>query len=288
LGLELAQALARLDVKTEVFEQSDHLGGLHDAEVARQLGAILGAEFPIHLGVKLGVAREDDAAHVTWSGASAGSTSFERVLVAAGRPPELKHLNMQSTGLSLDDRGIPRFDAATLQCGNAPIFLAGDVDGQRPVLHEASAEGAIAGRNAALFPNVRPGKRATPLSIMFTDPPLATIGAQPSKTTIVGTGSYAQQGRAKVEARTEGLVRIYAEPINGALTGAILLGPGMDHICHLVAWAIEREETASRLLALPFYHPTLEEGLKPALRDICQAMPVHEAERLECLAPPGA
>ncbi len=134
MGLELAQALARLDVKTEVFEQSDHFGGLRDAEVAKKLGAILGAEFPVHLGVTLDVAREKDAARVTWSGASAGSTSFDRVLVAAGRPPELNYLNLQSTGLALDDRGIPRFDAASLQCGDAPIFLAGDVDGQRPVL----------------------------------------------------------------------------------------------------------------------------------------------------------
>ncbi len=154
--------------------------------------------------------------------------------------------------------------------------------------HEASAEGVIAGRNAALFPNVRPGKRTTPLSITFADPPLATIGAQPSKSTVVGTASYANQGRAKLEARAEGLVRIYAEPNNGGLTGAILLGPGMDHIAHLLAWAIERGETASRLLTLPFYHPTLEEGLKPALRDICQATPVHQAERLKRLAPPGA
>jgi dihydrolipoamide dehydrogenase len=108
--------------------------------------------------------------------------------------------------------------------------MAGDVDGERPVLHEASLQGVIAGRNAATFPEVRPGKRAVPLSIMFTDPPLATVGGPPSDSTIVGVGSYDNQGRAKIDACAAGLVRIYTDGASGAITGAILLGPAMDHI----------------------------------------------------------
>jgi dihydrolipoamide dehydrogenase len=41
--------------------------------------------------------------------------------------------------------------------------------------------------------------RAVPLSIMFTDPPLATMGAPRSDSAVVGTGSYADQGRAKID-----------------------------------------------------------------------------------------
>ena len=179
LGLELAQALARLCVDTAVFEQGDHVAALRDAEGAKELGSILGAEFPIHSGVKLDVARESDIAHLLWSGSSSGARSFERVLVATGRPPQLQDLDLATTGIPLDDRGVPRFDSATLQCGDAPIFLAGDAYAQRPVLHEAASEGTIAGRNAAAFLNVQPVKRTVHLSIMFTDPPLATIGAPP-------------------------------------------------------------------------------------------------------------
>jgi len=47
------------------------------------------------------------------------------------------------------------------------------------------------------------------------------------------------------------------------------IGAYTHHIAHLLAWAIERGETAAALLKLPFYHPTFEEGLKPALREIC-------------------
>jgi dihydrolipoamide dehydrogenase len=287
LGLELAQALARLGVETEVFEQSDRLAALHDDEVAKELKSILEAELPIRTGVKLDVVRDGNVTRVSWSGSSSGARSFDPVLVATGRPPQLQDLDLATTGIPLDDRGVPRFDSATLQCGNAPIFLAGDADAQRPVLHEAASEGAIAGRNAAAFPNVQRVKRMTPLSIMFTDPPLATIGAPKSNSSIIGTGSYADQGRAKVDACNSGLVRIYADRESGAITGAVLLGPAMDHIAHLFAWTIEGGESAARMLELPIYHPTFEEGLKTALREICESVGADMAQ-LDDVAPPGA
>jgi dihydrolipoamide dehydrogenase len=288
LGLELAQALTRLGVETAVFEQSDHLAALRDAEVAKELESVLRKEFPIYLGVKLDVGKDGHGARLSWSGASSGAKEFERILVAAGRSPALHELNLATTGIATNERGMPKFDPSTLQCGDAPIFLAGDVDGQRPVLHEASSEGAIAGRNAASFPKVRKSKRTVPLSTMFTDPPLAMVGANPSDAMIIGSASYADQGRARVEARNAGLVRIYADRNSGVLVGATLFGPGMDHIAHLLAFAIERSETAGALLKLPMYHPTFEEGLKPALREVCEASNFPELEQIDDVPPPGA
>jgi len=288
LGLELAQAFVRLDVDTEVFEQSDHVASLRDPDVAKEVKRVIGEELIMHFGVKLKATHDGDLVRLAWSGASSGEKSFARLLVAAGRSPELHDLNLVATGIGVDDRGIPTVDEATLQCGDAPIFLAGDADGTRPVLHEASFEGFIAGRNAAAYPDVRPIKRAAPISIMFTDPPLAVVGAPRSDEALTGLASYADQGRAKVDACNAGLVRIYADRDCGRLTGATLFGPAMDHIAHLIAWSIERGETAGSLLTMPFYHPTFEEGLKPALRQICKAVNASELDHVDEAAPPGA
>jgi dihydrolipoyl dehydrogenase len=92
----------------------------------------------------------------------------------------------------------------------------------------------------------------------------------------------------KVEARNAGLVRIIADREMGALRGAVLFGPGMDHIAHLFAWAIERGETAVQMLQLPFYHPTFEEGLRPALREICEEVMAREVASFDEVVPPGA
>ena len=272
IGLELAQALARLGVDTHVFEQSESVAALVDAPVASALRTILARELPITLGVEVSAELDGQGVLVRWKGKESGERHFDRLLVAAGRAPNLKGLDLAKTGIALDEHGTPRFDASTRQCDGSAIFIAGDADHDRPVLHEASSEGTLAGRNAATFPAVTPEARAVPLSVMFTDPPVAVIGTVPAKgdTHVLGVASYEDQGRAKVYARNAGLAHLYAERDGGRLVGATMTGPGVEHSAHLLAWAIQLGLTASEVLDLPFYHPTFEEGLKPALRSICK------------------
>jgi dihydrolipoamide dehydrogenase len=273
LGLELAQALARLGATVAVFDESDMLATLDDHEIASALRAILEKEFPIHLGVELSARRHGDGIALSWSGESVGEATFDYVLAAAGRPPRLADLGLEASGLTLDKHGAPKVDPNTMQCENAPIFIAGDADHTRPVLHEAQAEGSIAGRNAAAFPDVKRADRMPPLSIMFTDPPMALVGTRPGKGTdsLSGSASFENQGRAQIFATNQGLAKVIADR-RGKLIAATIVTPAGEHLAHLLAWAIQQGLTASDLLKLPFYHPSYEEGLKPALRAICEAV----------------
>ena len=272
LGLELAQAMARLGVETMVFDIGETIGGLKDHHVAEAYHEILSRELPILLGVELEVARDGDGVMLSWSGSASGHKRFDYLLVATGRPPRIKDIGLDTTGLVLDDHGMPDYDRETMQCGSAPIFIAGDADHDRAVLHEASSEGTIAGRNAASYPEVTPGKRTVPFAITFTHPNVAVIGKiaeDDDKDSVIGTASYDDQGRTKVEACNAGLVRFYADRRDGRLTGATMAGPAVEHSAHLIAWAIQSGWTATEVLDLPFYHPTFEEGMKDALRSIC-------------------
>ena len=272
LGLELAQAMARLGVETMVFDMGETIGGLKDGHVAEAYHAILSREMPILLGVDLEVAPDGDGVMLSWTGSASGKQRFDYLLVATGRPPRINGIGLETTGLTLDDHGMPDYDCETMQCGTAPIFIAGDADHDRAVLHEASAEGTIAGRNAASYPEVTPGKRTVPFAITFTHPNVAVIGKiakDDDADSVIGTASYNDQGRAKVEACNAGLVRFYADRRDGRLTGATMAGPAVEHSAHLIAWAIQSGWTATEVLDLPFYHPTFEEGMKGALRSIC-------------------
>ncbi|MEY8840981.1 dihydrolipoyl dehydrogenase, partial [Cribrihabitans sp. XS_ASV171] len=66
-----------------------------------------------------------------------------------------------------------------------------------------------------------------------------------------------------------GVCHIHATGAEGRLSGAALCAPGAEHLAHLLAWAIQCGLTATEALDLPFYHPTLAEGLQTALRQIC-------------------
>ena len=268
IGLELAQAMARLGVEVTLFDHADRLGGLADDAVHEALLTTLRREMVLHLGTKATPEDAGEAVRLSWEG---GSAEFDRVLLAAGRPPNVRDLGLEAAGLTLDDHGVPVFDRETLQCGEAPVFIAGDANADRPVLHEASAEGAIAGRNAVAWPAVVRSARMVPFSMIFTDPPVVQVGRAPQGEALTGRSDYGDQGRARVEARGHGQVLLQAAAPDGRLTGAEICAPGGEHLGHLLAWAITEGHTASDLLSRPFYHPTLEEGLRNALRDICRA-----------------
>ncbi len=269
LGLELGQALSRLGSQVEVFDRGNSVAALSDSDVSDALCSLLARELRLHLGTEPDVSPCPGGVRLAWS---SGSRDFERVLVAAGRPPNLEGLNLSKAGLYCDDHGTPEFDAETMRCGESAIFIAGDANHERPVLHEAAHEGAIAGNNAARWPDCGRFARHVPLAITFTRPESATVGTVPDPDApdyATGEASYDNQGRSRVEARTGGLCRLYARQRDGALTGASLCAPEAGHLAHLIAWAIEAGLTAGQILDMPLYHPTFEEGLKPALRELC-------------------
>ena len=104
----------------------------------------------------------------------------------------MDQLGLDQTHLQLDDRGVPVFDPQTLQCSVEHIFIAGDANNHLPLLHEAADEGGIAGRNAALLPNVQPGDRTVPLAVVFSDPQNATIGMRPANIHEQFSGRFAE------------------------------------------------------------------------------------------------
>jgi|TARA_B100000378_G_scaffold11523_4_gene9701 dihydrolipoamide dehydrogenase len=270
LGLEMAQALSRLGVKVEVFDMSEQIAGMPEGEPETSLRTALENELVFHLGVEPQPSKTEEGVQLSWQEEGHTRTAhFERLLVAAGRAPLLDGLDLEKTGLPLDDHGTPEFDRETLQCGDAPIFIAGDANHDRPILHEASKEGTIAGANAAGFPDVKAFARTARFQIMFTQPNMAVLGEPQGKETVVGRVDYADQGRAKAMGRNSGVCEIYARTGCGTLTGACLVGPDAEHLAHILVWAIEHGATASELLDNPFYHPTVEEGLKTALKQIC-------------------
>jgi dihydrolipoamide dehydrogenase len=274
VGLELAQSLARLGVAVTLLDPADAVGGIRDPEIAACAATLIGAGMSLCLGATVESAEAaGDGVRLHWRLASGerASATVDRVLAAAGRPPNLSDLDLGAAGLPLDEDGLPDFNPRTLQCGTAPIFIAGDANQEHPVLHEAQRQGWIAGGNAARFPQVEAPLPWPAFALVFTDPQIAAIGrafeAEAACDWVIGESSFADQGRARAMDRAAGLIRVYAEP-DGRLTGAAMIGPGIEHLAHLMAIAVQEGWDAATFLDRPFYHPTLEEGLQSAVRAV--------------------
>ena len=278
IGLELGQALHRLGVKVKVFGRGGGVGPIGDPVILAEARKIFGTEFYLDTNARADVSREGDQVLVKFKALDDADRTerFDYLLAATGRSPNVRHLRLENTSLVLDAQGIPQFDRHTMQCGRSPIFIAGDVNNDVPVLHEAADEGRTAGANAACFPDVRPSFRRAPLAIVFTDPQIAIVGggykAALHATHVTGEVSFEDQGRARVMLRNQGLLHVYAEIGTGRFLGAEMLGPEAEHIGHLLAWALQMECTIPQMLAMPFYHPVVEEGLRTALRDALEKL----------------
>ena len=268
IGIEMAQALSRLGIEVQAFDASEALAGISDPLVAEAARQALSEEFAIHTGHKVGMAGTTNGVRV-----QAGPVDIEvdRVLVAIGRTPNLGDLGLEALGVTLDERGLPPFDRSTMQIADLPVFIAGDANADASLLHEAADEGHIAGVNAvadepACF------QRRTPLAIVFSDPGIAAIGQRfaslETGRCLIGSVDFASQGRALTAERNRGVLRVYAAQEGARILGAEMCAPAAEHLAHLLALAIHRELTVHDLLAMPFYHPVLEEGLRTALRDI--------------------
>ena len=268
MGVEIAQALARLGLDVAGFDAVESLAGIDDkgsgglppADRGRD-GLHLGA--PAELG---GGGRRDPR-----DGAG-GSFEADAVLAAMGRRPNIDDLGLDTLGVPLDDKGMPEVDPATLRIGDLPVFLAGDANGDRQLLHEAADEGHIAGRMAAPDAGSAGLCRRTPLFITFSSPQVARVGPPLSDLgeadIASGRADFSRQARARMTQTAAGLLRIHAERETGRLLAAEMCVPAAEHLAHLLALAVEARMTVADMLAMPFYHPVLEEGLRSALRDL--------------------
>ena len=273
LGVEIAQALARLGVEVMAFATGKSVAGLSDPAINDALLARLRDEFIVNVGDKAELREVAGGIQVTNGSAT---VVVDQVVAAMGRRPNLEHLGLDTLGVALDDKGRPPIDPCTLQVGDLPVFIAGDADGDRPLLHEAADEGHIAGLNA-LAPTPRGFARRTPLAITFSQPQAAVVGQRhadlPEGQWVGGTVDFARQGRARVAQCNHGRLNVYAEHGSGRLLGAELCAPAGEHMAHLLALAVEQRLTVHDLLRMPFYHPVLEEGLRTALRDAASRLP---------------
>lgn len=271
IGVELAQAMARLGVQVVLFDAETRLAQVRHDDVHTALKAALLDDLDMHLGATPEPEAVENGVKLSWNGQS---EVFDRVLVATGRPPSMDGLGLETTGLSLDDKGMPNINPDTMQCEHSAIFVAGDANADRPVLHEASDEGGIAGLNAAAHPAVIQSARSVALTMTFTEPALVSVGTGPETADFTAKADYTNQGRATVDGENQGLAVLYAAAPDGRLIGADLCCPGAEHLGHLLTWAVTQEMTAQDLLSMPIYHPTLEEGLKSALQEICNVASV--------------
>jgi len=218
IGLEMGLALARLGIKVTGADVAGSIGGMPDPEVAARAIQRLGTEFEMWLQANTRLSLTDSGILMEADGNRYSEVGL--LIAALGRRSNVDKLGLEKAGFDVDRNGIPPFDPRTMQVTGKSIFIAGDANNSVPLMHEAVDEGLIAGFNAARMTEDKSRQpqafiRKTPLSIAFTDPDLAIVGARFSeldgKEIVVGSVEGQRNGRSRVMHEPESLLRVYAD-----------------------------------------------------------------------------
>lgn len=266
VGLEMAQAFARLGSRVTVVERSPHLLSQEDSEMADTLQAMLTAEgVEVHTSTTAAqVFKNGDARIVECVGGL--QLEADAILVAVGRRPNVAGLGLEAAGVGHDAKGI-EVDRR-LRTSQRHIYACGDVCGPFPFTHMAEYQAGIIISNAVFrFPK-KADYRVVPW-VTFTDPELARVGLteqQAREQDIepeVLRFSFAQVDRAITEVEAHGMVKLVAR--KGKLLGASILGPHAGELIHEMALAMKTGASLGDISATIHAYPTLAQANRRAV-----------------------
>lgn len=197
------------------------------------------------------------------------------LLNALGREPLTSELDLDTAGVKLTASGRIRTNRWQ-QTSQPHIYAGGDVCGPHDIVHLAVAQGELAARHAAGQRGLKPVASLPLLSVVFTSPAVARLGAserelsEQGKPFLRASYPFNDHGKSILMDANYGYVKILAEPQRGRLLGAEIVGPDAGELIHCLAGPLAMRATVFDLLRAPWYHPTLAEILTYPLEEIAE------------------
>jgi pyruvate/2-oxoglutarate dehydrogenase complex dihydrolipoamide dehydrogenase (E3) component len=262
VGAELAQFFARMGSRVTIVERGEHLlGRVHPDAGELLAGLFRGEGIDVRLGV--GIERVESGISLQLSDGSALET--ERLLVATGRRPNVERLGLEDLGVRTSARGIEVDER--LRAGD-DVWAIGDVTGVAQFTHVGKYQARVAAADMA-GRRAKADYRAIPAGI-FTDPEVATVGRTDGDELVsarVPLGSLPRLSTYERPKR-DGFVRVFADPRQRVLVGAVCVGPQAAEWLGQFTLAIRAEVPVDTLVDTIQPYPTFSEGVFYALQEL--------------------
>lgn len=262
VGVELSQAMARLGVSVTLIETAERILPLEDPEVGDRLRVALQEEgITVYTNAEIArVEQRGDGAVVHFTDRLTGDAfeaARERVLVAAGRAPNVEGLNLEAVGIVPDPKRGIRVDAY-LRTDARNIYAIGDVIGRNQWTHAAEREASVVFQNILLRLPKKYDDRAMPRAT-YCDPEIASVGRTHGfdehdqvRTFRV---EYNEVDRARIEGRTRGFAKVVVTP-KGSILGATIVGDNAALALQEFVMAMEHGLTLNHVLNTVHPYPT--------------------------------
>lgn len=275
IGVELAQAFARLGSRVVLIEYGRQILGAEDPDMAAFVAERLEAEgVEIHLATSLLKVEQTSAGirltvEMSRTSGPPRLIKGDALLVATGRRPNIEGLGLQAAGVVATGEGIGVDDR--LRTSALHIYACGDVTGNYPFTHVAGYEAGVALTNAILH-LPRKADYGTVAWCTYSDPELASVGFNEKRARQAGIDyrtleeEFAGNDRAQTEAEARGKIKVVING-RGKPIGCQIVGPHAGELIHEWVAVLHGDVRLSTLAGAIHTYPTLSEISKKAASD---------------------
>ena len=269
VGVELAQAFARLGSKVTVIEAGPTFLGLEEPEAGMALRPHLEED---GITILLGDAAErvdKGGVGVVVKLKSGRSVTGERLLVATGRRANFEA--WRDAGLTRTERGWLKVDPETLEA-HAGIYGAGDITGLGGFTHLAHYHGLIVARRLR-GEDARADHTAVP-RVTYTDPEVASVGLSEQAArergieVVTAFTDPAEAARGYIHDFKGGAVKLVGDKKKGVLVGATLVSPRAGEMLGELVLALKAGIPLSILSDLIHPYPAFNRVLGAVLQEL--------------------
>jgi dihydrolipoamide dehydrogenase len=197
--------------------------------------------------------------------------TFDKVLVAAGRAPNIESIGLKEAGVQTTERGFIKI-TERFETSVKGIYAIGDVAGPPMLAHKGSREGHVVADILAGHAH-HPVNYGNIPNATYCHPEVASIGLTEGQCKEkglkykVGKFPFSANGRARTSGETEGFVKVIRDEKHGEILGAHIIGAHATEMIHEFAVARENEYTVEEIDLAIHAHPTLSEAIAEAVLD---------------------
>src|SRR5690349_3979589 len=265
IGAELGQAFARFGVRVTVLEVADRILAPEEPEASALVADVFGREgIQVLAGATISsVSYADGRFSVDVDGRT---LQADKLLVAAGRRPNLADLGLDTVGLDPSARAVET--DGRMRAGDG-LWAIGDITGKGAFTHMSMYQSAIAARDILGLDGPEASYTAVP-HVTFTDPEVGSVGMTEQQARAaglnirVGTTDLASSTRGWI-AKGEGLIKLVEDADRGVLVGATSVGPTGGEVLGMLVTAVHAEVPTATLRSMIYAYPTFHRAVEDAL-----------------------
>jgi pyruvate/2-oxoglutarate dehydrogenase complex dihydrolipoamide dehydrogenase (E3) component len=273
VSCELAQGMARFGTTVTLLEKGERLLGREEPEAGDVLRSVFEREgLDVRTGVGVtAVAPGGDGVVVTL--ADGGTVTGAKLLVAAGRKPNLDRLGLDTVGLDPSAHALDVDDHMSVR-GVDGLYAIGDVTAKGPFTHVSVWQGRVL--TAHLLGRDEPfgGYHALAWAT-FTDPEVGRVGLTEAEAreqgldVRVGLQQLSANSRGWIHGPgNDGFVKVVEDADRGVLVGATTTGPNGGELIGMLTVAVHAAVPVAQLLTMHYVFPTLHRAVLEALQDL--------------------